>query len=100
MTSTSWSWSVVIFRVQLIGVETGSHSSVRLYWQSGYLEDDVDNYSDAEGFYRHALDISLTLQDEKLISTSEELVGVVLYHQGKYEQAREFLERSLEKSQK
>jgi tetratricopeptide (TPR) repeat protein len=71
---------------------------VRVYWQRGYIEDDVDNCSKAEELYRKGLELSLQIGDKRLISISNELVGVVLYHRGKYQEARSYLLESLNES--
>jgi tetratricopeptide (TPR) repeat protein len=78
---------------------TGNEAGlVRVYWQRGYIEDDEDNCTKAEELYRKALDLSLKIDDKRLISVSKELVGVVLYHRGKYEEARAELQASLQES--
>jgi tetratricopeptide (TPR) repeat protein len=71
---------------------------MRVYWQIGYIEDDEDNYAKAEELYREGLALSLKTKDSRLISTSRELVGCVLYHRGKYEEARQELQESLSES--
>lgn len=68
---------------------------VRVHWQLGYLEDDQDNYAKAEALYRRSLSLSIETRDNRLISASRELVGVVLYHRGQYQEARKELLESL-----
>lgn len=69
------------------------------YWQSGYIEDDEDNYDKAIGLYQKSLELASVSEDCKdYILNSRKLVGVVKYHRGDYVGARTDMEKSLDEA--
>jgi tetratricopeptide (TPR) repeat protein len=70
------------------------------YWQSGYIEDDEDNYKNALDLYNKSLELANGCDDCKShVRNSRKLVGVVKYHKGDYEEARADMEQSLSEAE-
>lgn len=71
------------------------------YWQSGYIEDDEDNYSKAMEYYQCSLQAAQNSVDCKdYVLNSRKLIGVVKYHQGDLEGAAAEIEASLKEARK
>ncbi len=63
----------------------------------GFIFSDEGDYKQCEGVYRRSVEIAEEHNlPTELRATSIHLVGVILYHQGKYEESREKLQIALE----
>jgi tetratricopeptide (TPR) repeat protein len=78
-------------------VKNNTRRLIIAYWQSGYIEDDEDNYDKALEYYENSLKLAETSYPDFVLN-SRKLVGVVKYHQGNYQKAREYMEKSLEEA--
>lgn len=78
-------------------VKNNTRRLIIAYWQSGYIEDDEDNYDKALEYYENSLTLAETSYPDFILN-SRKLVGVVKYHQGNYQEARKYMEKSLQEA--
>ncbi len=65
--------------------------------RQGFIKSDEGEYEECEKLYRESLSIAIQNKLSKAqIATATHLVGVILYHQCRYNESRKYLEKALE----